>query len=121
MVNKIILLGNVGSDPEVKNVGESKVSNFTFATSESWKDKQGNKQTETQWHNIEAWGNLADICERYIKKGSKLYLEGMVKYKNYEKDGQKKYFTIVIANSIKMLGSKEQSGEVEPESDDLPY
>ena len=134
MVNKVILLGNVGSDPEVKSVGESKVANFSFATSETYKDKNGDKKTITEWHRIVIWRGLAEIVERYVKKGDKLYLEGKIQTRSWDdKDGTKKFSTEIVVSDMKMLGSvkKEENSNpvpmppeesLEPEGhEDLPF
>jgi single-strand DNA-binding protein len=97
-VNKVILIGNVGKDPEIKSFDNGgKVANFSIATSESWKDKQsGERKEKTDWHNVAVFGQLADIVERYVKKGSKLYVEGKLSTRTYEKDGEKRYVTEVV-------------------------
>jgi single-strand DNA-binding protein len=109
MLNKVMLIGNLGKDPVVKPVGDTKVCNFSLATSESYKDKQGNKIDKTEWHNIVIWGNLADVCGKYLKKGSKVYLEGKIATRSYEQDGVTKYTTEVICDSMKMLDGKNDS------------
>ena len=109
MLNKVMLIGNLGKDPVVKPVGETKVCNFSVATSESYKDKQGNKVEKTEWHNIVIWGNLADVCGKYLKKGSKVYLEGKAATRSYEQDGVTKYTTEIICDKMNMLGDKSDS------------
>jgi len=105
MVNKVILVGNVGGDPEVRQVGDSSVVKFSLATSESWKDKAtGERKTDTEWHTCEAWGKLAEIIQKWVKKGSKIYVEGSIKTDEYEKDGEKKRFTKIKVSSMKMMG-----------------
>ena len=91
-INKVIIIGNVGNDPEVKRIDNGNaVANFSIATSETWKDKDsGQKQEKTEWHRIVVWGRLAEIIEQYVKKGSKLYLEGKLQTRSYEQDGAKK-------------------------------
>lgn len=126
MVNSVALLGNLGNDPEVRTLeSNNKVATFSLATSETYKDKQGNKQTATEWHNVEIWGKLADVVEKYLKKGSQVYLEGKIKYKSWEKDGQKKYMTVINCNNMVMLGGKTQSSERTEaqinDLNDLPY
>ena len=129
-VNKVILVGNLGKDPEIKNLDSgSKVVNFSVATSESFKDKSGNKQTTTEWHNVVFWGKLADIAETYLKKGSKIYLEGKIKTRSWEQDGVKKYATDIVGTSLTMLGGndatpQQQTSSVpntEEEAEDLPF
>lgn len=105
-LNKILLIGNVGADPEVKHLETNTVAKFTLATSEAYKGKDGEKMTDTQWHNIVAWKGLAEIAEKYIRKGSQLYIEGRIKYRTYGEGNEKKYFTEIVADSIQMLGKK---------------
>jgi len=113
MINKTILVGRVGKDPETRNLGESsKVSKFSLATSESYKDKQGQKVETTEWHNIVVWNGLADVVEKYVRKGSLLYVEGKIKYGSYDdKDGNKKYTTDIVVNNLQMLGGKSDEPE----------
>lgn len=111
-VNKVILIGNLGKDPELRytNSGVA-VATFSLATNESWKDQDGNVQERTQWHNIVAWSRLAEICGEYLKKGSKIYLEGRLQHRNYDdKNGVKRYVTEVVLNDLVMLDSKGVSG-----------
>jgi len=112
MVNKVILLGNVGKDPEVKYFdNDVAVASFSLATSETYKDKSGQKQTKTEWHNITAWRGLAKLAENYIKKGTQLYIEGKITTRSWDdKDGNKRYTTEVVANTIQMLGKKDSGG-----------
>jgi len=134
-VNKVILIGNVGKDPEVNYIKEDlPVAKFTLATSESY-TKDGQKVTNTEWHNIVVWRGLAKVVEQYVKKGSKLYIEGKITNRQYEKDGQTKYFTEIVANQMQMLDSKNSQGDngnsapasaptpppVQDASDDLPF
>ncbi len=111
MVNKVILLGNVGKDPEVKYFdNDVAVASFSLATSETYKDKSGQKQTKTEWHNITAWRGLAKLAENYIKKGTQLYIEGKITTRSWDdKDGNKRYTTEIVANSIQMLGKKDSA------------
>ena len=110
-VNKVILIGNVGKDPEVNYIKEDlPVAKFTMATSESY-TKDGQKVTNTEWHNIVVWRGLAKVVEQYVKKGSKLYIEGKITSRQYEKDGQTKYFTEIVANQMQMLDSRNTSGD----------
>lgn len=109
-VNKVILVGNVGKDPEVKYLdADVPVAKFPFATSESYKAKNGEKVETTEWHNIVVWRGLAKVVESYVKKGSKLYLEGKINTRQYEKDGQNMYFTDIVVNNLVMLDSKPSS------------
>lgn len=108
MVNKIILIGFTGKDPEVTHLeGDRTVAKFSLATSESYKNKQGEKVTDTEWHSIVVWRGLAKVVEKYVKKGDKLYIEGKLTHRKYEKDGQTKYYTEIVCRDLKMLGSKE--------------
>jgi single-strand DNA-binding protein len=107
-VNKVILVGHLGKDPEVRHLESGRsVANFSIATSETYKNKNGEKVTNTEWHNIVMWSPLAQIAEKYLKKGSLIYLEGKLTTRSYDdKDGNKRYVTEVVAQSMTMLGSK---------------
>lgn len=110
-INKVILIGNVGKEPEVKHL-ESNVSvaNFTLATSESYTNKSGEKVTTTEWHNIVCWRGLATIAENYIHKGSQIYVDGKIRTRSYDApDGSKRYTTEIYAESIQLLGKKDGS------------
>lgn len=109
-VNKVILVGNLGADPSVRYMpnGEA-VANFSIATTENWKDKQGVKQEKTEWHNIVMYRKLAEIAGEYLKKGRPVYVEGRLQTRSWEKDGVKRYSTEIIADSMQMLGSKNDS------------
>ena len=113
-VNKAILVGRVGNTPELKSLdGGNKVVNFSVATSEYFKDKSGAKQEKTEWHNVVAWGSLAEIIAKNVTKGTQLYIEGKIQNRSYDdKDGVKKYTSEVVASEIKFLGSKKsEDGE----------
>lgn len=106
-LNKAILIGNVGSDPEVRTVGSTKVAEFSVATSRTWTDKQGNQQEKTEWHRCQAWEKTAELVERLVKKGSRLYVEGAIEYRSYEdKEGQTKYVTEIKVRDFILLGDK---------------
>jgi single-strand DNA-binding protein len=107
-VNKCIIVGNLGSDPEVKFLPNgSEVCNFSVATSESWKDDSGEKQEKTEWHNVVAWKKLATLCGEYLAKGRKVYVEGKLETRSWDdKDGTKKYKTELVARDVVFLGSK---------------
>ncbi|MEX2088957.1 MAG: single-stranded DNA-binding protein [Bacteroidota bacterium] len=107
-INKAILIGNLGKDPELRYTSAGvAVATFSVATNESWKDQDGNVQERTQWHNIVAWRKLAEICSEYLKKGSKLYLEGRIQYRNYDdKNGVKRYVTEIVLDQMVMLDSR---------------
>jgi single-strand DNA-binding protein len=109
-VNKVILVGNVGNDPEVKHLDQDvKVARFRMATSETFRAKNGERVTTTEWHNIVLWRGLAGVVEQYVKKGAKLFIEGKITNRQYEKDGETKYFTEIVANNMVMLDSKDQT------------
>jgi single-strand DNA-binding protein len=107
-VNKVILIGNVGSDPEIRySEGGDPVANFSLATSETWNDKNGEKQEKTEWHKIVIWRKLAEVVKEYVKKGDKLYLEGKLQTRQWDKEGTTMYTTEVQVFQMEMLGSKE--------------
>lgn len=105
-LNKVLLIGNVGGDPEIRSLPSgSKVANFSLATSESYNDKSGQKQTVTEWHRIELWDGLATIAERYVKKGDPIYIEGKIRNERWtDKDGQEKSGVRIRGLSMQMLG-----------------
>lgn len=108
-MNKVILIGNLGKDPEVKNFNDGgKIVAFSVATTNNWKDKDGNKQSRTDWHNVAIkTKGLAGVAEQYLKKGDKVMIEGELQYRSYDdKDGNKKYITEVVAQSMEMLSGK---------------
>lgn len=111
MINKVILIGNVGNDPEVKPVGETRVANFSIACSERWTDKDGVKQEKTEWIRIQAWRKLAEIVEKYVHKGQQVYVEGKIRTRSYDKDGVTTYTTEVVIDTLKILGKKEGPNE----------
>ena len=118
-VNKVILVGHVGKDPEIQYIKEDvPVAKFPLATSESYITKNGDKVTNTEWHNIVVWRGLAKVVEKWVKKGSQLYLEGKISTRSYEKDGQKKYFTEIVVKNLEMLG-KAQGGDGSSDSSSL--
>ena len=106
MINKVILVGRLGKDPEIRSTpGGSTVAKFTVATDEKFTDREGNKQERTEWHNIAAWGKLGEICGQYLRKGKLVYIEGSIRTDSWDdkESGQKKYRTEIIANTMKML------------------
>lgn len=111
-LNKVMLIGRLGKDPEYKTFGSGNgVCNFSVATSESYKDKTtGEKKETTYWHNISIWGSLADVATKYLKKGDQVYLEGKLTNRSYEKDGQTRYVTEIVVNNMVMLGGKKEGG-----------
>lgn len=113
-VNKVILVGNLGKDPEVRTLENGrKVANFSLATSEAYKDKSGERIERTEWHNIVFWGPIAEVIERYVKKGSKIYVEGKLRTRSYEQEGVKKYITEIDGQNMTMLDSKGSSSDSE--------
>lgn len=119
-LNKVILIGNLGSDPEIKSFQSGdKVANLSVATSQSWKDKTtGERKEKTEWHRVVIFGKLVDIVERYLKKGSKVYLEGQLETRSWEQDGQKKYSTEVVLrgfnSQLVMLDSRSETPSPAP-------
>ncbi|MEZ5007977.1 MAG: single-stranded DNA-binding protein [Chitinophagales bacterium] len=111
-VNKVILIGHLGKDPEVRHLdGNNVVANFPIATSESYTTKDGNRVEQTEWHNIVLWRKLAEIAEKYIKKGSLVFIEGRLRTRNWDdKDGNKRYITEVVGTSLQMLDKKGEGG-----------
>lgn len=133
-LNKVLLIGNLGKDPELSYLPSGiAVAKFSVATGERWKDDTGNFQEKTEWHNIVAWRKLADICAQYLKKGSKVYIEGKLQTRSWDdkNTGVKRYMTEIVADDLIMLDSKGASGtnsEIErpqepagTEKDDLPF
>ena len=107
-INKVILVGNVGKDPEIRYLeGGTAVCSFPLATSESYRNRDGEKVTNTEWHNIVIWRGLAEIAEKYVKKGTQLYIEGKIRTRSWDdKEGNKRYITEIIADSMQMLGRR---------------
>ena len=136
-VNKVILIGNLGKDPEVRYLeGGTAVAKFTLATSENYKDKtSGERKTLTEWHNIVVWRGLAEVAEKYLKKGSQIYVEGKLRSRQWQdKDGVNRYTTEIVADTLQMIGKKDDntgntqdqpsSPEIEKNNnfeDDLPF
>jgi single-strand DNA-binding protein len=106
-VNKVILVGRTGKEPEIRSASGKQVANFSIATSESYKDKTtGEKKETTEWHNLVAWSPLAEIVDKYVHKGDQVYIEGKLRTRSWEKDGVTRYTTEVLVNNIVLLGSK---------------
>ena len=132
-VNKVILVGTLGADPEMRYTADgTAVCRLRVATSRRFTDKQGNRQEETAWHRVDAWGKLAEICGQYLGKGRQVYIEGRLKYGSYEKDGVKHYTTDIVAETMQMLGGPGNRGGQESEppfgppeggapEDDIPF
>jgi single-strand DNA-binding protein len=125
-VNKVILVGNLGSDPEIRHTqsGQS-VANFSLATNEQWTGKDGQRNERTEWHRIVAWGRLAEICEQYLSKGRQVYVEGRLQTRQWDdRDGNRRYTTEIVAQVMQMLGRPGDRGEVPaggPSYTDEPY
>ncbi len=105
-VNKVILIGNLGKDPEVRHTqGGSAVATFSIATNEAWNNREGQREERTEWHRVVAFGKLADICGQYLKKGKQVYIEGRLQTRSWDdRDGNKRYTTEIVANQMTMLG-----------------
>ena len=112
-VNKVIIVGRLGKDPEVKTIGNGgTVATITVATSENWVDKEGAKQERTEWHRVVAWGKLAEICGKHLSKGRQVYVEGRLQTRSWEdQQGQKKYSTEIVASTVQFLGSANERSE----------
>jgi single-strand DNA-binding protein len=113
MVNKVLLIGNLGRDPEVRTTpsGQS-VASFTLATSRRWKDRDGNRQEQTEWHNIVVWGKQAETASQYLTKGKQIYVEGRIQTRSWDDktSGEKKYRTEIVCDNFQMLGSRGDGG-----------
>ena len=128
-VNKVILIGNLGKDPEVRYLDNGvAVANFSLATTENYKNKEGERVSQTEWHNIVLWRGLAEVAEKWLKKGSSVYVEGKIRTRKWEdKDGNTRYSTEILGDNMTMLGGKPSSEnpvEVAPTADlkdDLPF
>lgn len=128
-VNKVILIGNLGKDPEVRYLDNGvAVANFSLATTENYKNKEGKRVSQTEWHNIVLWRGLAEVAEKWLKKGSSVYVEGKIRTRKWEdKDGNTRYSTEILGDNMTMLGGKPSSEtpvEVAPatdKKDDLPF
>lgn len=107
-VNKVILVGNLGKDPEVRYLENgTAVANFPIATSESYKDKNGNRVDQTEWHNIVLWRGLAEVAEKYLKKGNQIFIEGKIRTRSWDdKEGNKRYTTEIVGDQMTMLGGR---------------
>jgi single-strand DNA-binding protein len=131
-VNKVILIGNLGADPEMRYTPSgTAVAKFRIATTERFKDRQGNLQERTEWHRVTAWGKLAEICGQYLSKGKQVYIEGRIRSDTWEQEGVKRYSYEIIANTMQMLGQargleREPEAPFEPPEggvpeDDIPF
>ncbi|MAX05303.1 MAG: single-stranded DNA-binding protein [Flavobacteriales bacterium] len=129
-VNKVILVGNLGKDPEVRYLDNGvAVANFSLATTENYKNKEGERVSQTEWHNIVLWRGLAEVAEKYLKKGASIYVEGKIKTRKWEdKEGVTRYTTEILGDNMTMLGGKPSSqntdkidSQLEDPKDDLPF
>jgi len=137
-VNKVILIGNLGKDPEIQNFDKGvKKAAFSLATTETYRNRDGQDIEQTEWHNIILWRGLAEVAEKYLKKGMQVYIEGRIRSRSYEKDGQKRYITEIEGDTLNMLGGRSSSDAptasthesastppppvVATENDDLPF
>jgi single-strand DNA-binding protein len=133
MINRVILVGNLGADPEVQFLASgTAVGKFSLATSRAWKDKEDQWQEETEWHKVKVWGKKAEYLAEKLRKGATCYVEGRIHYDSYERDGEKKYFTEVIADVVRPIkakgsgnGSREEGnsggGNGGGDEDDFPF
>jgi single-strand DNA-binding protein len=112
-VNKVILVGNVGKDPETRYLDETTaITKFPMATSETYKNRSGERVTTTEWHNVVLWRGLAQVAEKYVKKGTQIYIEGRIKTRSYDDaDGNKKYITEIVGDQMQLLGRKPDDNE----------
>ena len=114
MINKVILVGNVGQDPEVRYTGDAnngaKVATIRLATTERYRDRNGNLQEHTEWHSVVVWRNTADVVEKYVRKGSQLYIEGRIRTRSWDdQSGNKRYTTEILADTLQILGRRQDS------------
>ena len=121
-INKAILIGNLGADPEIRYTSSgTSVASFRVATSEQWTTKEGEKAERTEWHRIVAWGRLGEICGEYLHKGSQVYIEGRIQTRSWEdRDGNKRYTTEIVAQTLQMLGSPSKGGKTEAPDERFP-
>ncbi len=120
-INKVILIGNLGRDPEIQNFDKGvKKASFSLATTEIFKNREGAEVEQTEWHNIILWRGLAEIAEKYLRKGSQVYIEGRIRTRSYEKDGQKRYITEIECDTLNLLGGSRQSQDGATHTDNIP-
>jgi len=118
-LNRVILLGNLGADPELRAAGETHVLNMRLATSETFLDRNKEKQERTEWHRVSVWGKRGEGLARFLKKGDRLLVEGSIRTSSYEKDGEKRYSTEIVASNIVLSGGgKSEGGGSSPPDDD---
>jgi single-strand DNA-binding protein len=121
-VNKVILVGNLGRDPELRYIQSGQaVANFSLATNEKWKDKDGNNQERTEWHRVVVWGKSAENCAQYLQKGRSVYIEGKLQTREWEdKDGNKRSTTEIVAQAVQFLGGRGGAAGGDPSMDNNP-
>ncbi|RME16650.1 MAG: single-stranded DNA-binding protein [Bdellovibrio sp.] len=117
-VNKVMIIGRLGADPEVKTVSSGQtVARLSVATSEAWTDKEGQRQERTEWHRVVVWGKLAELCGRYLTKGRQVFVEGRLQTRSWEdQEGQKRYTTEIVANNIQFLGAPGEAQQSGPQA-----
>ena len=117
-LNRVQIIGNLGADPELRTTtGGASVANLSVATSRRWNDRQGQQQEKTEWHKVIFWENLAEVCEKYLKRGDRLYVEGSIEYRQYEdKEGQTRYITEIRGREMIMLGGRGESAQFDASS-----
>jgi single-strand DNA-binding protein len=121
-VNKVIIVGRLGQDPEVKVLENGNtVANLSVATSETWKDKQGEKQEKTEWHRLVAFGKTGELVGEYLKKGSQAYFEGKLQTRSWDKDGEKRYTTEVVVNQVQFLSKKSEGSSQSTLDSEEPF
>ena len=122
MYNKVMLIGNLGKNVELKHTQSgAEVANFSLATSRRYKDSAGNQQSVTQWHNIAVWGKMAGVCNQYLQKGSKVFIEGEIEYQSWDSDSGKKSKTIINARNVTFLDKATSGGGASTPDEDLPF
>jgi single-strand DNA-binding protein len=109
-INKVIIIGNLGRDPELRETKAGAVCKLSIATTHTWKDKSGAKKEDTEWHRVTVWGKQAEHCAQYLAKGRSCYVEGRLKTTSYEKDGVKRYSTDIVASTVQFLGGRSEGG-----------
>lgn len=121
-INKVILIGNLGAEPEVRYTPSGRpVANFRIATTENWTNKDGGREERTEWHRIVAWGRLGEICGEYLHKGKQVYIEGKLQTRSWEdREGNKRYTTEIIAQTMKMLGPAGKEGRASTPDERYP-
>lgn len=112
-LNRVEIIGNLGADPEIRSTTSgARVATLSVATNRRWTDRQGQTQEKTEWHRVICWERLAEICERFLKRGDRVYVDGSIEYRQYEQDGQTKYITEIRARDMIMLGGRGENADV---------